>query len=382
MKTAVLHARQGGHSYEVRIGSSALAPLASLARKYGSVFVVTSKRVQKTPFGKRALHMLERSGRLKLVHVLPDGEEGKTFIETERGAQALVRAGATRQSLVTALGGGSVSDAAGFIAATFMRGIPWVALPTTLLAMVDAAIGGKTGINLPGMKNAVGAFHPPEAVLSDPRALLTLPPRELRSGLAEVVKYAALDPTLLWRVNALRGRAPGADLLAACAEAKVSLVARDPLEHGPRKLLNLGHTFGHGVEAAGNFERFTHGEAVAIGIAFAFRLAEKVGRIGPLAVAEMEDALVGAGLPVRLSLAEARRATVLMASDKKRAASGLRWVLPREKGSTWTVEWDVVADPAAVGEAVYEVALRDHPERRSAGYIGRMSRSRNARSAR
>ena len=134
---------------------------------------------------------------LAMTHLLADGEKGKTLGELERAAVALLQAGCTRRSLVVALGGGAVTDAAGFLAATFMRGIPWVAVPTTLLAMVDAAVGGKTAVNLPVAKNAVGAFHPPRAVLADPAALETLPGRELASGKGEVLKYGALDPRLL-----------------------------------------------------------------------------------------------------------------------------------------------------------------------------------------
>jgi len=252
-----------------------------------------------------------------------------------------------------AIGGGAVSDAAGFLAATFMRSIGWLAIPTTLLAMVDAALGGKTAVNLPLAKNAVGAFHPPLAVLADPRALQTLPARELRSGLGVVVKSALLEPGLLGRVTALGTGRPDAALVAACMAAKLRVVEADPTEQGARKLLNLGHTFGHGVEAAGRFERFTHGESVAVGLAFAFRLAAALGRIGPLAVAEAEAAIEAAGLPVRLPRSVARRAAALMVHDKKRTAAGLRWVLPRQEGtSAWTVEWDVPAGAEAVAAAV------------------------------
>jgi 3-dehydroquinate synthetase len=257
-----------------------------------------------------------------------------------------------------------VSDAAGFLAATFMRGVAWAAVPTTLLAMVDAAIGGKTAVNLPTAKNAVGAFHPPVAVLADPAALDTLPPRELRSGMGEVVKYALLCPELMGKIVALGRERPDAALVAACARAKVEIVEQDPTEQGARKLLNLGHTFGHGVEAAGRFSRFTHGESVAVGLAFAFRLAARLGRVGPLAVAEVEDAILGAGLPIRVPQATARRAAALMAYDKKRTAAGLRWVLPRALGASWTVEWDVPAPADAVAAAVDEIAAPGRRRRR------------------
>ena len=266
-----------------------------------------------------------------------------------------LRAGCTRRSLVVSVGGGAVSDAAGFLAATFMRGVPWAAVPTTLLAMVDAAIGGKTAVNLPIAKNAVGAFHPPIAVLCDPGALATLAPREVRSGLGEVLKYAALRPALLGRFARLAGRLPDAALVADCARAKVEVVRADPTERAERKLLNLGHTFGHGVEAAGAFSRYTHGEAVAVGIAFAFRLARALGRVDAAAVARVEELLELASLPRRVPLAIARRAARLMSYDKKRTAAGLRWVLPRAQAEAWEVEWDVAAPDGAVAAAVAEI---------------------------
>jgi 3-dehydroquinate synthase len=292
------------------------------------------------------------------VHLLPDGEKGKSLRQIEKAASRLLQSGLTRRSLVVALGGGAVTDAAGFLAATFMRGVDWVALPTTLLSMVDAAIGGKTGVNLPLAKNAVGAFHPPLAVLSDPEVLRTLPERELRSGFGEVLKCGAIRPALLdglaWRA---RARKPDAQLVADCARVKIEVVEADPKEQGSRKLLNLGHTFGHGVEAAGAFRRYKHGEAVAVGVAFAFRLARHLGRIDDGAVGRVEEALAGAGLPVRVPPALARRARTLMAHDKKRVAAGLLWVLPRSDGDSWQVDWDVEADGAAVNDTLREIEV-------------------------
>jgi 3-dehydroquinate synthetase len=347
---------QGGHAYPVVVGEGAAGRLPDLAARHDLVAIVTARPVLASAVARDAIAALRRTGKVAALHLAPDGERGKTFAQLERAAAALLRAGCTRRSLVVAIGGGAVTDAAGFLAATYMRGVAWAAVPTTLLAMVDAAIGGKTAVNLPAAKNAVGAFHPPAAVLADPRALDTLPARELRSGMGEVVKYGGLDPALLGRVTAVgRGR-PGTDLVAACAAAKVAVVRADPTEKGARKLLNLGHTFGHGIEAAGGFSRFTHGEAVAIGTAFAFRLAARLGRVGPLAVSEMEDAIRGAGLPVTAPRALARKARALMVHDKKRTAEGLQWVLPRQEGAAWTVEWDVRADAGAVDAAVAEIS--------------------------
>jgi len=353
--STVLEARQQGHAYPVVVGPLG-GQLRALAAGRDRAALVTCDRVMSTPMGRRAVAALARAAPLAATVVLPDGERGKTLAVLERSATRLLRAGLTRRSLVVAVGGGAVTDAAGFLAAVFMRGIDWVAVPTTVLAMVDAALGGKTAVNLPRAKNAVGAFHPPVGVLSDPAWLATLPPREMRSGLGEVLKYGLMRPELLPRL-ATEGRAgrASARTLADCARVKLEVVERDPREKGERKLLNLGHTFGHGVEAAGGFRRFTHGESVAIGMAFAFRLARILGRVGEAEVERVEAALTGAGLPVRVSPSVARKARRLMAHDKKRGASGLLWVLPIRRSRDWAVEWDVVADREAVREAALEI---------------------------
>jgi 3-dehydroquinate synthetase len=381
----VIPARQGDHEYPVRVGGGVEEVLQAFAGEHDRLALVSCRRVLATPFGRKVRAALEGTGRLALVHVLPDGEKGKTLAELERAAVALLEAGATRRSLVVALGGGAVTDAAGFLAATFMRGIPWVAVPTTLLAMVDAAIGGKTAVNLPVAKNAVGAFHPPEAVLADPAALGTLPPRELASGKGEVMKYGALQPALLDLVaEGSRRGVPDPSILATCARMKVDVVEADPVEKGPRKLLNLGHTFGHGVEAAGRFSAYTHGEAVAIGMAFAFRLARRLGRVGDGAVERVERRLREVGLPVRVPGRIARAAARLMAFDKKRGDRGLLWVLPREEGGSWVVEWDVEVDPAAVEATVAEIAgtPRSRPSPRAASRARLASGPRARKAAR
>jgi 3-dehydroquinate synthase len=364
-QTEVVRARQGEDRCDVHVGPDAAAALPALARGHDAVAIVTARPVLRSPPAREAIARLHEHANVLLVHLQPDGERGKTLAELEKAAGKLLAAGATRRTLVVAVGGGAVTDAAGFLAATFMRGVPWVAVPTTLLGMVDAALGGKTAVNLPASKNAVGAFHPPRAVLLDPRTLETLPAREVRSGMGEVVKYGALRPALLGRIAALGTSLPGPDLVAACARVKLEVVERDPTEQGERKLLNLGHTFGHGVEAAGGFRRYAHGEAIAIVLAFAFRLAARLGRIGPLAVAELDDALRGAGLPRTVPPAIARRARALMATDKKRVAAGLRWVLPRAEGASWTVEWDVAADERAVDDAIRDILSLDPAPRRA-----------------
>ena len=332
------HPRAPGRArYEVRVGEGAADGLAALAAgTTGSRWSPARACCGRPSARRRAGAARSARRRWRSSTLLPDGERGKTLRELERAAVKLLRAGRTRRSLVVSLGGGAVSDAAGFLAATFMRGVAWAAAPTTLLSMVDAAIGGKTGVNLPVAKNAVGAFHPPSAVLADPAALATLPARELRSGMGEVLKYAALEPALLGAVgrrSPAHGRRSPA-LIAACARAKVGVVAADPTEQGARKLLNLGHTFGHGVEAAGAFERYTHGEAVAVGPrlrvpARGAARPDRPARRSP----RWRRRIAEAGLPVRVPGGDRAARAALMAFDKKRTAAGLRWVLPRADGA-------------------------------------------------
>jgi 3-dehydroquinate synthase len=248
--------------------------------------------------------------------------------------------GATRDATVLALGGGVVGDLAGFAAACWMRGIDCVQLPTSLLAMVDSSVGGKTAVDLPAGKNLVGAFHPPCAVLADTSTLRTLPDRELRAGLAEVVKYGAIfdAPFLHWieaHADALLARDEAAlvHAIARSCEHKADVVARDPFEHGDRAMLNFGHTFGHAIEteqgyAGATGEALNHGEAVAVGMVLAARLSTALG-MAPAADADRLQALLQRlGLPTAIPAGLAPQALLArMRLDKKADARGLRFVL-------------------------------------------------------
>ena len=197
------------------------------------------------------------------VHALRPGEEAKTLGAVERLWRELRL---DRDGAIVAFGGGCTTDAAGFAAATFLRGVPWIAVPTTLVGQVDAAIGGKTAVNLPEGKNLVGAFHWPEWTLIDPSLLGTLPERERRAGMAEVVKTGLLAGDPIWEL-------PDAELVPGCAAYKAAVCLRDPYERGEREILNLGHTFAHALEAAGGYGQVSHGEAVALGLLAALRLS-------------------------------------------------------------------------------------------------------------
>jgi 3-dehydroquinate synthetase len=257
---------------------------------------------------------------------LAGGAQRKS-IATWRGLlDRMVAEGLDREAVLVAFGGGTVLDVAGFAAATYLRGIRWISVPTTLLAMVDAAHGGKTGIDHPAAKNLIGAFHPPVDVLLDPGLLATLPVRELRSGLAEVVKHGVIgDPELL----EMAGRDDPATFVERAAKVKLDIVARDPREENERRLLNLGHTLGHAVEIASDYA-LAHGEAVAVGLRAACRIAaDHCGFRQGEAVAA---ALDRCGLPATAAVdrADVRAA---LAHDKKRKGDRLRWVLPVALGN-------------------------------------------------
>jgi 3-dehydroquinate synthase len=274
------------------------------------------------------------------VLVLPPGEASKTLHSAGRAFDALAAIGASRDATVIALGGGVVGDLAGFAAATWMRGIDFLQMPTTLLAMVDSSVGGKTGVNLEAGKNLVGAFHQPCAVIVDTSTLSTLPQREYAAGLAEVVKYGAIgDAGFFAWLEA------NADALAACnsaalAEAiatscrhKAAVVARDEREHGERALLNFGHSFGHAIEAASGYGTVLHGEAVAIGMVLAASLAASLGRAPAADTVRLAALLKRFGLPTALPPGLGAEALLQhMRLDKKNLGGKLRLVLWRGIG--------------------------------------------------
>ncbi len=267
---------------------------------------------------------------------VPEGERAKSRSALERLWRELASARVGRDGGVVAVGGGATGDLAGFAAATYMRGIALAHVPTTLLAMVDSSIGGKTGIDLPEGKNLVGAFHAPRAVFSDPAVLATLPERQVSSGLAEVVKTAFLadresvaqTSRSVERVLA-RDLAPTTLLVLLSAEMKAAVVSADEREAGLRELLNFGHTFGHAYEAASAY-RATHGESVAIGMVFATALAEDLGLATRALRPALEELLSRAGLPTRARIPA--RAWTFLARDKKARSGTTRWILPRRIG--------------------------------------------------
>jgi len=270
------------------------------------------------------------------------GEGAKTLATVADLYHAFLAADLDRDGTVAALGGGVVGDVAGFAAATYLRGVRLVHLPTTLLAMVDAALGGKTGVDLPQGKNLVGAFHQPALVLADPAVLAGLPPSELRHGLAEVVKTALVGDARLLRLLEIGGAPePGdaaawTEIVTRCVRVKAALVGADPWDHGVRQRLNLGHTFAHGLEAAGGYA-MPHGQAVAVGLVAACRLAARLGLAEDGLALEVEHVLRRLGLPVTALDSDPAAVWAAMAHDKKRRGGRLRLVLPRALGVVETV---------------------------------------------
>ncbi|MEX2275640.1 MAG: 3-dehydroquinate synthase [Actinomycetota bacterium] len=327
-----------GRSYDVTIGTDVIAragehlPELPASRR---AFVVGDRTVTDTWLGPLSEGLAAR-GLTTVLLAVPAGEQAKTLQVHGALLHQLATQQAHRDDLVVALGGGAVGDLAGFVAATYMRGVPLIQVPTTLTAQVDAAIGGKTAVNLPEGKNLVGAFYQPSAVLADVDALATLPERDLRSGLAEVAKYGlTLDPDLLalleTRLDAVLAREPDVmeDLVTRCVRAKARTVAQDERDSGARLILNYGHTLGHALERLGSFEGRTHGEAIAIGMVFAARLAEELEIASEGLVGRHVRLLTSLGLEAEGALPAVEEIMDAFRLDKK-FQDGIRFVLLRD----------------------------------------------------
>jgi 3-dehydroquinate synthase len=329
----------GAKRCQILIGAGLLGSRALLAEHTGErqLMVVSNDTVAPLwlPRLREGL-----AGRPFAQCLLRDGEQHKTLASAAKVIDALVEARMNRDCMVIALGGGVVGDIAGFAAATYQRGVACLQLPTTLLAQVDAAIGGKTGVNHPGGKNLIGTFHQPAAVITDTDTLGTLPDRELRAGLAEVVKAAliadgAFFAWLEQRIEALLARDPEAlaEAIRHACEIKVGIVARDEREQGARALLNLGHSFGHAIETGLGYGKWLHGEAVAAGIVLAAELSAKCGRLAPAEADRIRSLLARAKLPVDPPRLGRARMLALLGMDKKVAGGRLRLVLLDSIGS-------------------------------------------------
>jgi 3-dehydroquinate synthase len=323
----------GDRSYGIHIGAGLLSDAALLGRELTAAQIMVVSNDVVAPLYLDAFESRLSNEQVETL-ILPDGEQHKTLDTFARIIDRLVEKRFHRDSCIVALGGGVVGDVAGFAAASYQRGIGFVQIPTTLLAQVDSSVGGKTAVNHPKAKNMIGAFYQPSAVITDTDTLKTLPRRELSAGLAEIVKYGLIVDRELFdwlneHVDALL--ALDADALVHAirrsCEIKAAIVADDELERGRRALLNLGHTFGHALETIGRFDRWLHGEAVAIGMVLAARVSAHLGWVDDEDCRRIAGLLERAGLPVRADGVGARELLAAMQLDKKADRAGLKLIL-------------------------------------------------------
>ena len=352
----------GERSYPIHIGPGLIANADLIVSRLPQkrVAVVTNDTV--APLYLNAfVDALERAGTSALPIVVPDGETHKDWRTLNTILDTLLEHRFERRTAVIALGGGVVGDLAGFAAAVYQRGVPFVQIPTTLLAQVDSAVGGKTAINHPLGKNMIGAFYQPRVVLADTDTLTTLPPRELAAGLAEVIKYGVIrDPAFFdWletNVERLVARDPAAltHAIEQSCRNKAEVVGADEREEGgARALLNFGHTFGHAIEAGTGYGTWLHGEAVAAGMVLAARLSQRLGLIEAADVSRVRTLLERAGLPVDAPDLGVERYAALMGHDKKVEAGRVKFILIDSIGSAFVAE----APPDAVADVLERPAL-------------------------
>ena len=330
----------GARSYPIFVGAKLPAFGAFLkSRKYrGPVFVITNTTVARL-YLKKLSNGLKKSGFKVFSCVISDGEQYKNLDTLRKIYSKALQSGIDRSSVVIALGGGVVGDIAGFFASSYMRGIPLIQAPTTLLAMVDASIGGKTGVDLKEGKNLLGAFYQPKAVWMDLETLETLPEKQLRNGLAEVIKYGIISDSGFFAYlekGMSKGFGPKdwENIIFRCAKIKAEVVEKDEFERkGLREILNFGHTFGHAIETLGGYKKYLHGEAVAVGMNLAAKLAARMKILSVAGQRSIEALLKKAGLPVRLKEKYSPGKLIqVMLRDKKAKAGKPRFVLPEKIG--------------------------------------------------
>jgi 3-dehydroquinate synthase len=334
--------RTAAEQYDIHVGLGLLAEVGQhvVPLTSGRKAFVMSHPALYDLYGATLTASLQEAGFAVEPCLVPEGERSKSLLMASRLFTRLAQRGADRQSLICALGGGVVGDLSGFVAATYMRGVPLVQIPTSLLAMVDSSIGGKTGVDHKLGKNLIGAFYPPRAVFTDTALLQSLPEREYLCGLSEIVKAGVIYDADLFtfietHVKAVRQRDPQvlSTLIERAIAVKVDVVQQDPTERGVRAILNFGHTIGHALEAVTAYERYTHGEAVAIGMALVARLSEQLGYCQAEARARLHALLQALRLPLTYTDVEPQRLLAAMAHDKKALNGVVRFVLMQDIGT-------------------------------------------------
>lgn len=340
--TISLQVELGERSYPIEIGASLLDDSERIARLVSSrqVAVVTNTTVAPL-YLQRLTQTLQEAGKSVLEIILPDGEEEKNWASLMQIFDRLLAAKCDRKTTLIALGGGVIGDLTGFAAAAYMRGIPFVQIPTTLLAQVDSSVGGKTGINHPLGKNMIGAFYQPQAVIADTLTLHTLPDRELSAGLAEVIKYGAVIDAAFFKwiednIDKLMARdnAALAYAIRRSCELKADVVRQDEREGGLRAILNFGHTFGHAIESGLGYGKWLHGEAVGCGMVMAADLSHRLGHITARDKERLCALVRAAGLPTEAPNLGVQRWLELMQVDKKNEGGQIRFILMKPLGGS------------------------------------------------
>ncbi|HEY1663777.1 MAG TPA: 3-dehydroquinate synthase [Verrucomicrobiae bacterium] len=352
----------GKRSYAIRVGNNLLARLGIECKRLGlgrRCAIITDKNAGKY-HSKTVFDSLAKAGFFPAFITIPVGEPAKSLRTMQACYDQLAAQRFERKSFIVALGGGVVGDLAGFVAATYLRGIPFVQVPTTLLAQVDSSVGGKTGVNLRAGKNLVGAFYQPRLVFCDLDTLKTLPDREYRAGLAEVIKYGIIyDAGLFARLERQlpeilkRDRKILAPIIARCCEIKAEVVSKDETEGGLRSILNFGHTIGHAIENSAGYGKYLHGEAISIGQIAAAKLSQKVLKLPNREVERIEDLFCRAGLPCSIRIKSSLRQKLFeaMRLDKKVSGGEIKFVLAKKIGK---VVWDQRVPEALISQTLEE----------------------------
>jgi 3-dehydroquinate synthase len=356
----------GNRSYDIKIGPGLLGHLGEDCARLklgGRCAIITDTNVGRR-YAKPVFESLVKADFEPSLVVVPAGEAAKSLKSVQTCYDRLASARLERKSFIVALGGGVVGDLAGFVAATYLRGLPFVQVPTTLLAQVDSSVGGKVGVNLKAGKNLVGAFYQPQLVLCDLTTLDTLAQREFRAGLAEVIKYGIIYDTKLFALlerdlPRLLDREPKmlAGVVARCCEIKARVVGEDETENGLRSILNFGHTVGHALESVSSYGKFVHGEAISIGQVAAAHLSSEILKLPARDVERITELFKRAGLPTstRMNAAQHRRIFGAMRLDKKVSGGEIKFVLARRIGS---VKWGLHVSDARVHRVLNTVVNR------------------------
>jgi 3-dehydroquinate synthase len=373
----------GDRSYEIVIQPGILGQIGHVLQSAGCsgrVGVVTNPVVNHL-YGRVVLRALRQAGFSPFFIVVPDGEQAKTVKWMANILDALVTQRVERQDVILALGGGVTGDVAGFAASTYLRGIPFVQVPTTLVAQVDSSVGGKTGVNHPQGKNLIGAFYQPRMVVIDPRVLKTLPPRQWIAGLAEVIKYGMIadKPFFEYLEHHIEGLRNQSDdvmphVLRRCCEIKAEVVAGDERESGRRRILNYGHTVGHALEAWGHYKKWIHGEAVGLGMVQEASMAQYLGLCSKDVVERQDDLIKSVGLPSSMPKMKFLDLWQAMQHDKKVIKGDIHCVLPQRIGEVRVVplvresirKWFSLQQPSSsrFTNAVRKTSSRSRPARK------------------